>query len=254
MFGGGGGGSSFVAPGVTTLLGPTPTPSPGAVSITYPAPAVGLDTTALSFPRQAPGIASPAKFITVTNRGSAPLVVTGVQLGGKNPDDFLVTPRCQQPVAVGSSCQVAVRLDPQGEGDRSATLRLVANTSRAATTVSLSGTAVGVTVSAPGHDVDVLNCFLKARKVPHAHVKTEICAAKLVRGRVEFSTAKDWTRATLKRHQVVYATGASMSTAHGGSELLLNARRALKGREYVLTLRKWRARRWVTRRLPLLLR
>jgi hypothetical protein len=149
---------------------------------------------------------------------------------------------------------VAVRLDPQGEGDRSATLRLVANTSRAATTVSLSGAAVGVTVSAPGHNVDLLNCLLKARKVRHVRVKTEICAAKLVHGRVEFSTAKDWTRATLTHHQVVYATGASMPTAHGGSELLLNARRALKGRKYVLTLRKWRARRWVTWRLPLFLR
>jgi Protein of unknown function (DUF1573) len=254
--GGGGGGSSFLAPGVTALLGPTPTTAPSAVSITYPAPTVSLDATALRFPRQAPGAASPAQVLTVTNRGSAPLVITGVQLAGENPDDFLVTQGCQQPVAVGSSCQVAVRFDPQAEGDRSATLRLVANTSRAATTVSLSGAAVaGVTVGAPGHNVDVLNCNLKARKVKHhSRVKTEMCSARVLHGRVEFSTAPDWTRATLKRHRAVYATGASIPTAHGGTELLLNARRALKRGNYVLILRTRRARRWVTRRLPLFLR
>ena len=256
--GGGGGGSSFVAPGVATLLGPTPAASASAVSITYPAPAVSLDTTTLSFAGQATGTASPAQVLTVTNRGSAPLVITGVQLAGENPDDFLVTQRCQPFVAAGSSCQVAVRFNPQGPGDRSATLRLVANTSRAATTVTLSGSAAGVTVGAPGHDVDVLNCILKARKVKqparHERVKTEMCTAKVLHGKIEFSTATDWTRATLKRRQTVYATGASMPTAHGGTELLLNARRSLKRGNYVLILRHRRAGRWVTRRLPLFLR
>ena len=142
--GGGGGGSSFVAPDATTVLGPTPTPASAAVSITYPAPAVALDTTAISFAGQSPGTASPEKVLKVTNNGSAGLVVTGVRVGGANPDDFVVAPRCQQPVAVGSSCQVGVRFNPQGSGDRSAMLRLVTNTSRAPTTVSLSGSATGV--------------------------------------------------------------------------------------------------------------
>ena len=94
-----------------------------------------------------------------------------------------------------------------------------------------------------------MSCLLKARKA-RVRVKTEVCTGKLVHGELDFTTAGDWTRATVERGRVVYATGASMPAAHGGSELLLNARRALKPGHYVLILRNRRARRWVTRAFP----
>jgi hypothetical protein len=180
-------------------------------------------------------------------------VLTGVQLGGDNPDDFLVTSRCQQPVAAGSSCQVAVRFAPQGSGERSATLRLVANTTRAPTTVSLSGSATGVSVGAPRQNVELMACQLKTRKA-RPRTKREVCTGELIHGKIDFNTGGAWTRATIKRRHLVYATGASIPAAHGGTELLLNARRALKPGNYLLTLRTRRAGRWVTRRLPLFLR
>jgi hypothetical protein len=251
--GGGGGGASFVVPGGSTLLGPTPTSAAAAVSITYPAPTADVSTNRLTFTAQAPGTASPEEVITVSNEGSAPLVLTGAQLAGQNPDDFLVTPRCQQPVAVSSSCQVAVRFDPQAAGERSATLRLVTNTTRAPTTLSLSGSATGVSVGGPHHNVALMACQLKRRRA-RSRAKREVCTGEFVHGEFAFNTGGAWTRATIKRRGVVYATGASMPTAHGGSELLLNVRRAMKPGNYVLILRNRRARRWVTRRLPLLLR
>ena len=256
--GGGGGGSSFVVSGGATLLGPTPTASPSAASITYPAPSSAMSTDSINFASQTPGTFSPEKVLTVTNKGSAPLVVTGVRVGGSNPDEFLVSPRCQLPVPVGSSCEVAVRFDPQAAGERSATLRLVTNTSRAPTTVSLSGTGAGTSVGGPSHDVELVNCVPKSRKTRHAHrkagAKSEVCTGRLVHGELDFTTARDWTRATVERRRVVYATGASMPTAHGGFELVLNARRILTPGNYVLMLRIRRDPRWVTRRLPLLLR
>jgi hypothetical protein len=223
------------------------------VSITYPAPTADESTNALSFTDQAPGTASPEQVITVSNNGSAPLVLAGAQLAGQNPNDFLVTPRCQQAVSVGSSCQVGVRFAPQAVGERSATLRLVTNTTRASTTVSLSGSATGVGVGGPRHNVELMACQQKTR-LARSRTEREVCTGELVHGELDFSTGGAWTRATLKRHRAVYATGAAMPTAHGGTQLLLNAHRALKPGNYLLILRTRRARRWVTRRLPLLLR
>jgi Ca2+-binding RTX toxin-like protein len=135
---GGGGGSSFVVSGATNASMAL-TSDPPSVSITYAVPTADESTTTMDFGTQPPGTASPAQTLTVTNKGSAPLVVSGVQLGGDDPDDFLVGDRCQQPVPVGSSCQVGVRFHPQATGARSATLTVLTNAPSPPAAVALSG-------------------------------------------------------------------------------------------------------------------
>jgi hypothetical protein len=253
--GAGGGGSSFVVPGGTTLLGPTPTSSAAAVSITYPAPTAAVSSSAITFAPQPPGLAAPEQVLTVSNKGSATLIVTGVQLGGPQPDDFLIDDRCQQPVTVGSSCQVGVRFDPQAGGNRAATLKLVTNAARPPTVVALSGTGVGALAGARRHAVEVVSCRSHIQDERHPPVKAETCTGELVHGVLKLARTGNWTRATIARGHVVYATGASMSTAHGRSELLLTARRVLKAGRYTLILRDRRGRRLVvTRRAQILLR
>ncbi|HEY2767032.1 MAG TPA: choice-of-anchor D domain-containing protein [Solirubrobacteraceae bacterium] len=139
--GGGGGGSSFAAASVTVTEAPTPTAQPSGITITYAVPTAELSGGSLEFTATQPqGVASTAQTLTVTNGGAAPLVVSSATLGGTNPDDYLLDNRCQTPVAVGSSCKISVRFDPQAQGASSATLTLQTNAASAPAPVALSGT------------------------------------------------------------------------------------------------------------------
>ena len=141
---GGGGGSSFLAADATNISAPTPaTVNPG-VTITYQPPSeptATVSTQSLTFaPAEPVGSVTPQLTLKVSNTGSAPLVISGVQTGGADPGDFLLDDLCQQPVAPGASCQLGVRFAPQAQGSRTATLTLVSN---APTTPSVTLTGTG---------------------------------------------------------------------------------------------------------------
>jgi hypothetical protein len=246
--GGGGGGSSFVgarAANVSIALSSTAS----AVSMTYAAPAADVSASAMHFGTQAPGTAGPAQTLTVTNKGSAPLVVSGVLLGGADPGDFLLGDRCQQPVPAGSSCQVGVRFHPQATGARSASLTLLTNAASAPAAVTLSG-GISARSQRPAGKVELLTCkpvvAATVGNVRRGAPRTpETCTGKLVRGAVKFTATGSSTRATIVRGHVVFASGASVPTGHGGFELVLTVRRALKRGGYTLILRYRQHHRWV---------
>lgn len=255
---GGGGGSSFVTPGGTVVLSPTPTTATAAVSITYAAPTADESSKALSFASQAPGTASPEQVLTVTNRGSAPLVVSGVLLGGSDPDDFLIGNRCQQPVAVGSNCQVGVRFNPQTSGARSGSLTVLSNAPGAPKKVALSGTGAGVSASSPHSPgkVALIRCkaiHLRPNDREHRGAPRTTCARKVVSGKLEFAGAGSSTRATIVRGRKVFAAGVSVAQAKGELLLVLSDRRPLKHGTYTLILRHRRHRRWVSKRISIVL-
>jgi hypothetical protein len=192
--------------------------------------------------------------LTLKNNGSAPLVVSGFLLGGADPDDFLIVDRCQLPVAVGSSCQIGVRFYPQVSGARSATLTLLTNAAGAPPPVALAaGTSVGG--RGPAGKVDVLRCqpTLKRRHRSAASV-ADVCTDKVVRGTVKFTVSGASVRAKLVRNARVFATGAEVATPHGGSEIVLNEKRALRPGVYKLILRHLHHGHWITRRLRIRLR
>jgi Glycine rich protein len=250
--GGGGGGSSFVVANGNVVLGPTPTGSPAGVSITYAASTVDLSPRTIGFGSQAPGNAGPRKTVTVTNKGSAPLVVSGALVTGSDPGDFLLTNRCQQPVPAGSSCQLDVRFDPQATGARIAKLTVLSNAPVAPKAVALSGTGNSALTGVKRRPakVAVVDCSPIHRG---AAASTVTCSRTLVAGKVVFPRGGQATRATILRGRVVFAAGVSESRAHGGSLLVMAERRPLGRGTYTLLLRHRRGRRLVSRRVSMVI-
>jgi len=138
--GSGGGGSSFAASEATNVSGPIVTASAAEVAITYGAPTAEESAPEIEFGTQPLGTVGTEQVLTVTNEGSAPLIVSGVLLGGEDPGDYVSDDRCGQPVGIGASCEVGVRFSPQAEGERAATLTLLTNAATAPGVVSLTGT------------------------------------------------------------------------------------------------------------------
>ncbi|MHB1570547.1 MAG: hypothetical protein ACYC0H_15285, partial [Solirubrobacteraceae bacterium] len=81
----------------------------------------------------------------------------------------------------------------------------------------------------------------KRRRV---RVTVQRCTGRLVAGAVKFTAAGVAARARISRGRAVYATGASVATAHGGTLLVLTRLLALRHGRYTLTLRRRRGRRW----------
>ena len=89
--------------------------------------------------------------MTIINHSvSADLTITGVQLAGTHPGEFLISEDSGETVlAPGAERIVAVRFNPATVGRKTATLRVVAaNLPGGAVEVSLTGTAVAGTLPA----------------------------------------------------------------------------------------------------------
>ena len=121
-------------------------PSPGAVAAA--APAVSLSATSLALATTAVRSVSAPQTITVTNSGTAPLIITGTPLSGTNAADFTAT-GCVGTVAPAATCTISVTFAPlTTTGAKTATLTINSNAPGAAKTVTLTGTA-GPDVTAP---------------------------------------------------------------------------------------------------------
>ena len=153
---GGGGGSSYVVPSATVGATPAPTSAAAEVLISYDAPTASANAPSLSFGTVAQGTLSAQQQVTLTNNGSAPLVVSGWSLGPgaslSDPGDYLIDDECQAAVGVGQSCSFGVRFAPQGSGASGAALSITSNAAGAPMTVQLSGTggALPQGVAGPG--------------------------------------------------------------------------------------------------------
>jgi hypothetical protein len=100
-------------------------------------PAISLSPNGLSFSTQPVATESAPQTITVTNTGSASLIVSGVAITG----DFSETDTCTVvAVAVNSTCSIQVRFLPTSTGNRSGLLTVFGNVSGGQATASLSGT------------------------------------------------------------------------------------------------------------------
>ena len=122
--------------------------SPTSVALsgtgTPAAPAASLSTSAIAFANQTTGTVSPNTAVTVTNTGTANLVVTGVTRTGTNPGQFQHTNGCAT-VVPGASCTVNVRFAPTTTGLKTATLNIANNAPGSPHTVTLTGTGINGT-------------------------------------------------------------------------------------------------------------
>jgi Glycine rich protein len=137
--GGGGGGASFVAGGAAATFSRTGVrPS---VSFTYGEAVAGLTPAMVVFPaRRIPTVGEQA--VTVTNRGTIPLLVSGATITGAQASEFSAGPGCAAPVPPGAGCQIVVRFAPHATGRRIARLTVVSNGKPAA--IGLWGVGLAV--------------------------------------------------------------------------------------------------------------
>lgn len=99
-------------------------------------PAITLSPTALTFTTQAVATSSPAQTVTVTNTGSAPLIVSQVMMTG----DFNETDTCTGAIAPSLTCTIDVRFLPTATGSRTGILTVYGNVSGGQATATLTGT------------------------------------------------------------------------------------------------------------------
>lgn len=138
---------------ITVTFTPTATgPRSGAVTITdnaagspreiplsgsgaLPAPSVEIYPKSVIFGSQVLGSTSSAHIVSLTNTGSANLVISGIAVSG----DFAQTNTCGSSVAAGGSCTISVTFTPTLTGQRTGTVTIVHNAAGSSHGVALSG-------------------------------------------------------------------------------------------------------------------
>jgi hypothetical protein len=86
-----------------------------------PGPLVAFSPGSVTFGGQQVGTTGPVQNVTVSNDGTADLDVSGVDVSGADPADFVAQPSCGV-VAPGSSCSVGVQFAPTAIDLRQATV------------------------------------------------------------------------------------------------------------------------------------
>jgi hypothetical protein len=83
---------------------------------------------------------SAAQALTLTNTGTAPLVIGRLALAGANPGDYqIVQDSGGSPLAPGASRALTLRFTPQALGSRAARLTITDNAAGGQQTIGLSG-------------------------------------------------------------------------------------------------------------------
>lgn len=115
-----------------------------------PGPLVGVSARTVTFSTQEVGTTSNDQSFTVSNMGSAPLRVLGVETAGADASDFDATSLgCRHPVEPGGSCAVLVRFAPLYPGLRRATVSVTDNAPLSPQGVAVSGYGAGPDVWVP---------------------------------------------------------------------------------------------------------
>jgi hypothetical protein len=136
----------------TITIGHNATPNTSILSLTgtgaaAPVPEVGLSATTLAFGNQTLGTTSAAKSVSISNTGTASLVLGTITTTGTNAAEFTPSKCSGSTLAPGTSCAVDVTFTPAALNARSATLSIPSNASGSPHGVALSGS--GVAAPAP---------------------------------------------------------------------------------------------------------
>ena len=137
---------SSTSPSSTT---PTPTVPPSG-------PAVTLSPTVLTFPTPAAGTASAPQTSTLTNSGTADLVITSLAASG----NFVETDNCVTTLAVGASCTITVTFVPLSIGS-TGTVTITDNAATSPQTLTLTGP----NVTAPSDSLSPTNLTFAGQRV-----------------------------------------------------------------------------------------
>jgi hypothetical protein len=117
--------------------------SPVTLAGTGVAPSAVLSPASLSFTNQAVSTSSVAQAVTLSNPGSATLVINSIGVTG----DFSQTNNCGASLVAGSSCTINVSFTPIARGSRSGTLSVSSSASGPTPTTTLVGTGIAPVAS-----------------------------------------------------------------------------------------------------------
>jgi hypothetical protein len=116
--------------------------------VSAPTPAVALSAMSLAFGNQTIGMVSSPRTVSISNTGTANLVLGTITTAGANAADFASSKCSGTSLAPGASCTVDVTFTPAALTVRSATLSIPTNASGSPHGVALSGTGVAAPVAA----------------------------------------------------------------------------------------------------------
>ena len=107
---------------------------------------LAVNPGSLSFGSVTVGATSAAQSVTVTNPGTAVLIVESLSILGANAGDFLVgSETCVgTPIPAGGTCLISVQFSPTAAGIRSCSLVVFDNASGSPQTIPVSGTGVAL--------------------------------------------------------------------------------------------------------------
>ena len=105
-------------------------------------PKATVSPTSLTFANQVIGSTSVPKIVTLSNNGTANLIITSIGIIGLNPNNFIQTHTCGSLLEVGAMCTISVKFKPNATGTRTATLTVHDNAANSPQKVALSGTGV----------------------------------------------------------------------------------------------------------------
>ena len=100
---------------------------------------VSLSATSLTFNGQAIGTTSPQQSVTLSNVGSAPVVLSGVAASGA----FAQINNCPTSIPVASSCTIRITFSPTVAGNLFGSITIHDNAAGSPQTIALSGTGTG---------------------------------------------------------------------------------------------------------------
>jgi hypothetical protein len=100
---------------------------------------VKIAPTSITFSSQAVGTTSPAKVISVTNKGSSALTISSIT---KTGDFVIVSKTCGTSLSAGASCQVNVAFKAIVAGTRTGLLSISHNGGASPAKVSVTGIGI----------------------------------------------------------------------------------------------------------------
>ena len=98
-------------------------------------PVASFSVNTLTFAGQSIGTTSPAQPITLTNTGSAPLIISNMVASG----EFAQVNNCPTSIAVGANCTINVTFTPVFSGNRFGSITLTDNAANSPQLISLTG-------------------------------------------------------------------------------------------------------------------
>lgn len=104
------------------------------------APGAAVSPASINFKRVTVGSTSAGRTITVSNGGTANLVVSQVRLAGTNTGDYRIASSSCSTVTPGASCAVVIQFAPKSSGAKYATVQIIDNASGSPQKVALAGT------------------------------------------------------------------------------------------------------------------